>query len=164
MDVPYWKYLVKYFLCNENAVVCHYLKTLRYCEYHLNNRGLHHKILYCFHKIRLNRLALKYGINVPINRTGYGLRLMHISGGVVLNIERCGIYCGFNYGVLLGNKGSNIARPLIGDYTSFGPGAKAFGKITIGNNVFVAPNAVVTKDVPDRCVVGGVPAKVIKTL
>ena len=45
---------------------------------------------------------------------------------------------------------------------AFGPGAKAFGKIIIGNNVFVAPNAVVVKDVPDNTIVGGVPAKIIK--
>jgi len=33
---------------------------------------------------------------------------------------------------------------------------------TIGNNVVIAAGAVVTKDVPDNVVVGGVPAKVIK--
>lgn len=36
--------------------------------------------------------------------------------------------------------------------------------MTIGNNVVVAAGAVVTKDVPDNCVVGGVPAKVIRTI
>ena len=36
------------------------------------------------------------------------------------------------------------------------------GKITVGDNVTVAPNAVVVKDVPDNCVVGGVPARIIK--
>ena len=32
----------------------------------------------------------------------------------------------------------------------------------IGNNVIVAPNSVVVKDVPDNCVVSGIPAKIIK--
>ena len=36
--------------------------------------------------------------------------------------------------------------------------------VTIGNNVVVAAGAVVTKDVPDNCVVGGVPARVIKEI
>lgn len=36
--------------------------------------------------------------------------------------------------------------------------------VTIGNNVVIAAGAVVTKDVPDNCVVGGVPAKIIKTI
>ena len=34
--------------------------------------------------------------------------------------------------------------------------------VKIGNNVTIAPNAVVVKDVPDNAVVGGVPAKIIK--
>ena len=54
-------------------------------------------------------------------------------------------------------------RPTLGDYIAFGPGAKAFGKLSIGNNVFVAPNAVVTKDVPDNVIVGGIPVKILKT-
>lgn len=81
MDIPYWKYLAKYFTGNENAVVVHYLNVLRHCEYHFNNQGLYHKILYWFYKIRKNKLSIKYGIHIPINRTGYGLRMMHISGG-----------------------------------------------------------------------------------
>lgn len=36
--------------------------------------------------------------------------------------------------------------------------------VTIGNNVIVAAGAVVTKDVPDNCVVAGVPAKKIREL
>ena len=35
--------------------------------------------------------------------------------------------------------------------------------VKIGNNVVIAANAVVIRDVPDNSVVGGVPAKVIKT-
>lgn len=33
--------------------------------------------------------------------------------------------------------------------------------MTIGKNCIVAAGAVVTKDVPDNCLVGGVPARVI---
>ena len=36
-----------------------------------------------------------------------------------------------------------------------------YGNVKIGNNVTVATNAVVTHDVPDNCIVGGVPAKII---
>lgn len=36
--------------------------------------------------------------------------------------------------------------------------------VTIGNNVVVAAGAVVTHDVPDNVLVGGVPAKVLKSL
>lgn len=80
----------------------------------------------------------------------------------MLNVNKIGNYCGFNSGVLIGNVGNNKNRPTIGNYVAFGPGAKAFGKITIGDNVFVAPNAVVTKDVLPNATVAGVPAKVLK--
>ena len=36
--------------------------------------------------------------------------------------------------------------------------------VTIGNNGVVAAGAVVTEDVPDNTLVGGVPAKVIKAI
>ena len=35
--------------------------------------------------------------------------------------------------------------------------------ITIGENAIVAANAVVTNDVPANTIVGGIPAKVIRT-
>jgi acetyltransferase-like isoleucine patch superfamily enzyme len=36
--------------------------------------------------------------------------------------------------------------------------------VTIGDNSIVAAGAVVTKDVPENVIVGGVPARVIKTI
>lgn len=35
------------------------------------------------------------------------------------------------------------------------------GNIRVGNHVMVTANAVVTKDVPDNSIVGGIPARVI---
>ena len=45
-----------------------------------------------------------------------------------------------------------------------GAGATILPGVTIGENAVVAAGAVVTKDVPDNTIVGGVPAKVIKTI
>lgn len=52
----------------------------------------------------------------------------------------------------------------IGDDVWIGGNAVILPGITIGNNVIVAAGAVVTKDVPDNCVVGGIPARKIKDL
>lgn len=45
-----------------------------------------------------------------------------------------------------------------------GRGATILKGVTIGKNSIVGAGAVVTKDVPDYCVVGGIPAKIIKRL
>ncbi len=49
----------------------------------------------------------------------------------------------------------------IGDDVWIGANAVIMPGVTIGKHVVVAAGAVVTKDVPDNCVVGGVPAKKI---
>ena len=36
--------------------------------------------------------------------------------------------------------------------------------VRIGSNVIIGANSLINKDVPDNCVVAGVPARVIKTL
>ena len=45
-----------------------------------------------------------------------------------------------------------------------GIGAVILPGVTVGRNAIVAANAVVTGDVPERSVVGGIPARVIKQL
>ena len=58
-----------------------------------------------------------------------------------------------------------VAKPVaIGNDVWIGGNVIILPGVTIGDNVVVAAGAVVTKDVADNCVVGGVPAKVIKTI
>lgn len=49
----------------------------------------------------------------------------------------------------------------IGDYVFIGPRAIILPGVKIGKGAIVAAGAVVTKDVPDFAIVGGVPAQVI---
>ena len=56
-------------------------------------------------------------------------------------------------------------RPVvISDDVWIGANAVILPGVTIGRHVVVAAGAVVTKDVPDSCVVAGIPAKVVKKL
>ncbi|EFQ57556.1 bacterial transferase hexapeptide repeat protein [Streptococcus downei F0415] len=57
------------------------------------------------------------------------------------------------------------AQPVtIGDDVWIGGNVTILPGVTIGSNGVVAAGAVVTKDVLDNSVVGGVPAKVIKAI
>lgn len=50
----------------------------------------------------------------------------------------------------------------IGNDVWIGTNAVIMPGITVGNGVIIGAGAVVTKDVPDYAVVGGIPAKIIK--
>ena len=53
---------------------------------------------------------------------------------------------------------------IIGDDVWIGANAVILPGVTIGKHCVVAAGAVVTKDVPDNTIVGGVPAKEIKKI
>ncbi|SMB88996.1 maltose O-acetyltransferase [Pasteurella testudinis DSM 23072] len=61
-------------------------------------------------------------------------------------------------------KKAQASAVRIGNDVWIGGNCTILPGVTIGNNVVVAAGAVVSKDVPDNCVVGGVPARVLKTL
>lgn len=153
-----WKYYLKYIYGNERANVLRYLISLRKLEYYENTNA----ILKHYWRYRNRQLSLKYGIQIGINMVGPGLSIAHIAGGVIINCLTMGDHCRVSGGVVVGNKDSELEKATIGSNVQFTLGSKVFGKITIGDNVRVAPNSVVVKDVPNNCVVSGVPAKIIK--
>ena len=59
-------------------------------------------------------------------------------------------------------QGISTKPVVIGDDVWIGANAVILPGVTIGRHAVVAAGAVVTKDVPDYCVVAGVPARIIK--
>jgi|SRR5690606_16702065 sugar O-acyltransferase (sialic acid O-acetyltransferase NeuD family) len=53
---------------------------------------------------------------------------------------------------------------FVGSYSSLGTNAVILPRVRVGINVVVGAGAVVTKDVPDNCLVAGVPARIIREL
>lgn len=157
INTQYWIYL--------------YIRCLRLSEYYINNSIFTQKVsissilktfpaVYYYWKLR--SISYKTGFQIPPNCIGKGLQIWHY-GYIIINSKvRIGDNLTIYPGVEIGHKIPGGGCPIIGDNCFIGAGAKIFGDIIIGNNVTIAPNAVVTKDVPDNCVVGGIPAGIIK--
>lgn len=112
----------------------------------------------------LYRLSVIYGIEIPNHTSiGPGLYIGHL-GGIVINGEVViGQNCNLSQGVTIGvsNVGDRKGNPTIGNQVYIGPGAKLFGKITVGDNSAIGANAVVTTDVAKNTTAAGVPAREI---
>lgn len=65
---------------------------------------------------------------------------------------------------MIDEQGISTKPVSIGDDVWIGANAVILPGVTIGRHVVVAAGAVVTKDVPDYCLVGGVPARILKDL
>lgn len=142
-----------------------YLKSLRKLEYATNclkGKSLWGNLVYRYRLIKHERLSYEYDIDIKANQVGYGLYLPHvIGGGIITNCKSIGNYCAINCGVLLGNKGTEDLA-VVGDNVDMTTGCKIIGKVIVGNNVIIAPNSVVVKNIPDNAIVSGIPSKILK--
>lgn len=126
---------------------------------------------YCYRKgipvlPRLIRflIFLLYNCDVPSSvRIGKNTLFGHSGIGVVIHHKAViGDGCVIGQGITIGGRSRHPDVPVIGDKVYIGAGARVLGPIRVGNNVVIAPNAVVIEDVQDNCIVGGIPAKVLK--
>ncbi len=116
-------------------------------------------------RLWLLRARHRYGLELsPRSRIGRGLLLSGHPGGIIVNPEvTIGCNCNLFQGVTIGRAygGQSPGIPRLGDQVWVGPGAKVVGGITIGDDVAIGANSVVTTDVQAGSVVAGVPARVI---
>jgi serine O-acetyltransferase len=136
--------------------------------YELSLMELYKISKYCYQTGLINGAKLiksfihfKFNSVVPYTaEIGEGTRFGYGGIGVVVHAKaKIGENCVIGQNVTIGSRGE---APVIGNNVFISPGAKCIGG-KIGNNVIVGANAVVTKDIPDNCVVAGVPAKIIST-
>jgi serine O-acetyltransferase len=106
-----------------------------------------------------------YGAVVPIEvDLGEGTILAYGGSGVVLHASvRVGRNVTISPQVVLGGRCGHGGVPLVEDDVHIGVGAKVLGPIRIGAGSRIGANAVVIEDVPPRCAVAGVPARVVRT-
>ena len=66
--------------------------------------------------------------------------------------------------IIDGEKIDLFGKIKVGNNVHIGTNAMIMPGVTIGNNCIIGCSAVVTKNIPDNSVVGGIPAKVIETI
>lgn len=117
-------------------------------------------ILKLWYRFNFSKLKEKHGIEISWNtKIGKGLYLGH-PYNITINSEAViGDNCNIHKGVTIGqeNRGKRKGTPTIGNCVWIGINATVVGKITIGDNVLIAPNSYVNCDVPSNSIVIGNP-------
>ena len=140
-----------------------YITIMRLTQW-LRSQGLFFRPIYWFSSFLLRHYKYKYGISIPSNTNiAPGFYIGHYGGIVVHCNVVIGRNCNINHGVTLGEAygGKHPGVPKLLDNIYLGPGCKVIGGITIGNQVAIGANCVVTSSIPDESVVVGVPGRII---
>jgi serine O-acetyltransferase len=80
--------------------------------------------------------------------------------GTTINANEIGDNFTISNNTVIGVK--NGKKPSFGNNVYIGPNCIVIGGITIGNNVTIGAGTILTKSVPDNCVVIGNPAYILK--
>lgn len=152
------------FTWSENGTMFAYVKNLRYLEYYTNKKQMPwDKFLRAWHLLRWRRMNIHHQLYILPNCIGKGLHLVHHGYRRIGSVARIGDNCTILPMVLIGKKSpiSDVSEASIGNNCYIGAGVLIMNPVKIGNNVTIGAGAVVTKDIPDNCVVAGNPAKII---
>jgi|GEM_PF-2308922 len=108
-------------------------------------------LLHPFYAVLHTLVLVFWGIDMERGATiGPGLYIGHFGGINISSAATLGSHCFISQGVTVGVAGQGERRgaPRIGDNVYIAPGARLFGKITVGDNSKVGANCVVHKDIP----------------
>lgn len=112
-----------------------------------------------------------FGRNIEIGRNVFINACCHFQdhGGVVLGdgcqIGHNVVFATLDHGLAPEDRGTTYPAPIVLKKNVWvGSNATILSGVTIGESAVVAAGAVVTRDVPERAIVGGVPARVIRTI
>lgn len=110
-------------------------------------------------------IFLIYNSKIPYQaKIGRGSTFGYGGMGVVIHSKSIiGVNCTICQQVSMGGNSRFPEVPVIGNNVYIAKGSIVMGGITIGNNVTIGANAVVTKPIPDNAIVAGVPTKILRT-
>lgn len=101
-------------------------------------------------------------VNIDDARLGDGFYIGHV-GTIYIGPTTIGENCSLSHNVTIGighSKGK-MGLPAIGNNVWIGTGSIISGAITLGDNVTVVNGSILSRSIPDGCLAGGNPARVI---
>lgn len=113
-----------------------------------------------FYKALFRIWASQRGLEITANnQIGGGIYIGHAYNITINQNAKIGRNCNIHKGVVIGqvNRGKRKGYPTIGDRVWIGINAAIVGKVTIGDDVLIAPNSFVNIDIPSHSVVFGNP-------
>lgn len=112
-----------------------------------------YRCLFIYYR-RKNLIELDYNTQI-----GPGLYIGHPYGITINPKVILGKNCNIHKGVTIGqeNRGIRIGTPFIGNEVWIGVNSTIVGKISIGDDVLIAPNTYVNCDIPSHSIVFGNP-------
>jgi serine O-acetyltransferase len=136
---------------------------MRFMFYYRLGNQTNCKLLKYFCKYKLFRFSRKYGIEIHLEtKIGYGFIMGHPYNITISPDATIGRNVNILKGATIGaNKGKFPGSPIIGDSVYIGLNATIIGGISVGDNVMIAPNAFVNRDIPSNSIVVGNPCIII---
>lgn len=131
-----------------------FIYFFRHCQFSTN------RVTRTLYKLILRHYICAYGLEIaPEARIGKGLFLGHAFNITVNGDAVIGENCNLHKGVLIGqeNRGNRQGAPTLGNKVWVGINAAIVGRVTIGDDVLIAPNSYVNCDVPSHSIVFGNP-------
>lgn len=117
-------------------------------------------LLRLYYRFCLDQIKSRRGLEISWRTTlGKGLYIGHAYNITINEAAVIGENCNIHKGVTIGqeNRGPRKGVPTIGNEVWIGINSTVVGKITIGDDVLIAPNTFVNCDVPSHSVVFGNP-------
>jgi len=141
----------KLFLYPEAKLLVLYRKAQHYTK----SKNL---LLRAFWSLRWLRIRRVTGCQISLDaEIGKGLCFLHNGPRIIVSASRIGEYCTMGVNVIIGYGGetNGYRAPQIGDRVYIGHNSSIVGGISVGDDVLIAPNTFVNRDVPSNSIVVG---------
>lgn len=129
-------------------------------KYYRKSQERHCMVLGIIYRCLFAHYKRKFHIEIYYRtQIGEGLYIGH-PYGITINLKAIiGKNCNIHKGVTIGqeNRGSRKGTPIIGDNVWIGVNSTIVGNVKIGDDVLIAPNSFVNRDIPSHSVVVGNP-------